>query len=72
MYFNAEKLNSIFVDDSNSENKEHDNLIDPNSHHFQEQYLEIQSTNSLIFNKKFVIVFLLFVLILGHYPIFKF
>ena len=65
-YFNAEKLNSIFVDDSNSENKEHDNLIDPNSHHFQEQYLEIQSTKSLIFNKKIVIVFLLFVLILGH------
>ena len=31
-YFNAEKLNSIFFDDSNSENKEHDNLIDLNSH----------------------------------------
>ena len=48
-YFNAEKLNSIFVDGGNSENKEHDNLIYPNSHHFQEQYLEIQSTKSLIF-----------------------
>ena len=48
----SEKLNSIFVDDSNSENKEHDNLIDPNSHHFQEQYLQIQSTKLLIFNKK--------------------
>ena len=33
-YINAENLNSIFVDDSNSENKEHNNLIDPNSHHF--------------------------------------
>ena len=34
-YFYAEKLNAIFVDDSNPKNKEHDNL-DPNSHHFQE------------------------------------
>ena len=58
-YVNAEKLNSIFVDDSNSENKEHDNLIGPNSHHFQEQYLEIQSTKSLIFNKKICNSFLI-------------
>ena len=28
-YFNAEKLNSIFADDSNFENKENDNLSDP-------------------------------------------
>ena len=58
-YFNTEKLNSIFADDSNSENKEHDNLIDPNSHHSQEQYLEIQSTKSLIFNKKICNSFLI-------------
>ena len=55
----SKKLNSIFVDDSNFENKKHDNLIDPNSHHFQEQYLEIQSTKSLIFNKKICNSFLI-------------
>ena len=49
--FDVNKLNSLF-DFSNSETTNHTHLIDPdNIYNFHEQYLEIQSTKSLIFDE---------------------
>ena len=49
--FDINKLNSLF-DSSKSETTNHAHLIDPvNNYNFYEQYLEIQSTKSLIFNE---------------------
>ena len=49
--FDVNKLNSLF-DFFNSENTNHTHLIDPgNNYNFHEQYLEIQSTQSLIFDE---------------------
>ena len=49
--FDFNKLNLLF-DSSNSETTNHTHLIDPvNNYNFYEQYLEIQSTKSLIFDE---------------------
>ena len=67
--FDVIKLNSLF-DSSNSETTNHTHLIDPvNNYNFYEQYLEIHSTKSLIFDKNACKTFLLFLSILDHFLI---
>ena len=68
--FDVNKLNSLF-DSSNSETTNHTHLIDPvNNYNFYEQYLEIQSTKSLIFDENACKTFFLIFSILSNF--FKF
>ena len=48
--FDINKLNSLF-DFSDTETTNHTHLINPNNYNFYKQYLEIQSTKSLIFDE---------------------
>ena len=67
--FDVNKLNSLF-DFSNSDNTNHTHSIDlGNNYNFYEQYLEIQSTKSLIFDENACKTFLLFLSILNHFLI---
>ena len=67
--FDVNKLNSLF-DSSNSETTNHTHLIDPvNNYNFYEQYLEIQSTKSLMFDENACKTFFIIFSILDHFLI---
>ena len=68
--FDVNKLNSLF-DFSNSETTNHIHLTDTgNNYNFYKQYLQIQSTKSLIFDENACkTFFLLFLSILDPYLI---